>query len=161
MCIRDSHKSRPSSNAFPGLSGVTIFARDFKVLILRVLMQAFLLGFQAVALRLSSRGNTGVNVAFLFHVLTSFGCSLSHGSPCMINISESGIPANSQDAQGFLRKTMRNAQKNPTARMTAGKDMISGCFFCRSLHRFFIQFLQSVSYTHLDVYKRQIGTCEP
>ena len=95
-----------------GLSGVTVFARDFKVLIFRVLAQVFLLSFQAVAFRLGGRGNTGINVTFLFHILTSFGCSLSHGSPCMINISESGIPANSQDAQSFSLKTMRNAQNH-------------------------------------------------
>ena len=181
------HKGRPSGNALPGPSGVTIFARDFKVFILRVLMQAFLLRFQAVALRLSSRGNPGVNVAFLFHVLTSFGCSLSHGSPCMINISESGIPANSQNAQGFSLKTMRNAQnhrkcqkahsgivsghqglgrartsarrqyKKQTARMTAGKDMISGCFFCRSLRLFFVQFFQYFSAVLLDHPRHKLG----
>ena len=98
--------------------------------------QAFLLGFQAVAFRLGGRGNTGINVTFLFHILTSFGCSLSHGSPCMINISESGIPANSQDAQGFALKTMRNAQKKPTAQMTAGKDVVSCLFRVRILYPF-------------------------
>lgn len=77
--IHHLHKGRPPHDALPGLSGVTVFARDFKPLILRILTQAFLLGLQAVSLCLSSRGNTGVNVAFLFHVLTPFSCSLSHG----------------------------------------------------------------------------------
>ena len=98
------------------------------------LAQAFLLSFQAVAFRLGGRGNTGINVTFLFHILTSFGCSLLHGSPCMINISESGIPANSQDAQGFSLKTMRNAQKKPTALMTAGKNMVLCLFLVKILY---------------------------
>ena len=131
--VHHLHKGRPSQDALPRFSGVTVFARDFKVLIFRVLAQAFLLSFQAVAFRLGGRGNTGINVTFLFHVLTSFGCSLSYGSPCMINISESGIPANSQDAQGFSLKTMRNAQKKPTVQMTAGKDVVSCLFLIRNL----------------------------
>lgn len=75
----------------------------------------------------------------------------------MINISESGIPANSQDAQGFLRKTMRNAQKKPAARRTAGKDVISGCFFCRSLRLFFVQFFQYFSAVLLDHPRHKLG----
>ena len=132
--VHHLHKGRPSQDALPRFSGVTVFARDFKVLIFRVLAQAFLLSFQAVAFRLGGRGNTGINVTFLFHILTSFGCSLLHGSPCMINISESGIPANSQDAQGFSLKTMRNAQKKPTALMTAGKNMVLCLFLVKILY---------------------------
>ena len=79
--VHHLHKGRSSQDALSGFSGVTVFARDFKVLIFRVLAQAFLLSLQAVAFRLGGRGNTGVNVTFLFHVLTSFGCSLLHGSP--------------------------------------------------------------------------------
>ena len=52
----------------------------------------------------------------------------------MINISESGIPANSQDAQGFSLKTMRNAQKKPTALMTAGKNMVLCLFLVKILY---------------------------
>ena len=132
--VHHLHKGRPSQDALPRFSGVTVFARDFKVLIFRVLAQAFLLSLQAVAFRLGGRGNTGINVTFLFHILTSFGCSLLHGSPCMINISESGIPANSQDAQGFSLKTMRNAQKKPTALMTAGKNMVLCLFLVKILY---------------------------
>ena len=52
---------------------------------------------------------------------------------------------------------MRNAQKNPTAWRTAGKDVISGCFFCRSLRLFFVQFFQYFSAVLLDHPRHKLG----
>lgn len=80
--IQYLQECRSSDYALSGFPRIAVFSGYFKVLIIRILAEAFLLCLQAVPFCLSYRGDSRVDIAFLSsHRIPPFGCSSSHSTP--------------------------------------------------------------------------------
>ena len=104
--IQHLQECRSSDYALAGFPCIAVFTGYFKILIVRILAEAFLLCLQAVPFRLSCRRDSRVDIAFLLsHRIPPFGCSSSHSTPR--NFIMSGFDL-SVSAKSAVRKKFAN-----------------------------------------------------